>query len=381
MQLENMQAPNEMSSGRPAGSLACALIACLFICICSSLGCTQLSVPRASAKTYRPARLPAHFAAKPIQDYSQLDLTPYAKAQIAENLIRPGDRLAVHLNTGTWGEEAEQTWQVGVDDAGNAQLPHIGPVQLAGMTRAEAEQTVIQASLTRQVFLTPTVDIAADERSEQSVTVMGAVNQPGVVPIAGGETTLADVIVRAGGFSNVSSGRVIVSGGRVSRPASGTGMTGGVTPIGHSQIAAQTVSLAESPPAALAKVIVPEGAVVSVEPEPQRGITVLGVIRNKSVDIPPGKNMRLLDALTLAGGPSYSNWILDRVDVIRKSPDGQTTVRIKCSIRRAKNDARENILLSSNDVVSVEENILTFTLSTVQSLFAVGTSGMRLAVP
>ncbi|MCA9111142.1 MAG: polysaccharide biosynthesis/export family protein [Planctomycetaceae bacterium] len=353
-------------------------------CLCVLNGCAQFpqtSLMNSQVKRYRPSTLPHYYAAKPVQDYSELDLTPFAKGTSAVEKLHAGDRIAVQLNSGAWGEEAKQLWNVGIDDAGQAFLPQIGPVQLAGLTQAEAEQSIIHASQSRQVFLTPAVSIELENRSDRTITVMGGVNQPGQLNINRENLTLADVIVRAGGLSKTSTGRIVISGGTVESDAGTNSEEGALASMGHSQINAQTVNLSNTPPSDLAGITVPQGAVVSVEEAPQRGIQVIGVIRNQVVQLPPGKNIHLLDALAMAGGPTYSNWILDRVDVIRQSPDGQSTIRVKCSIRGAKNDSRKNILLSSHDVVSVEENIVTFTLSTVQSLFAVGTSGLRLAGP
>lgn len=372
---ENVSGITRMPAGFPLRTVC--LLACLSACLSSLPGCAQMSNPFAKGhlRRYRPSTLPQHLAAKPVSDYSQIDLTPFAKASADPEQLQPGDRLAIQVNTGVSGEEGVEDWNVGIDEKGDAYLPQIGAVNLAGLTHSEAEQSIVQASQSRHVFLTPAVDIELKERPQRTVTVMGAVNLPGQITVGGGETSLADVLVQAGGLSPAASGRITISGGSI--PASAVAPTS----IGHRAIAAQTISLSNSSPSESAETLVPPGAVVTVEQVPQRGIQVVGVIRNQVVDLPPGKNIRLLDALTMAGGPTYSNWILDRVDVIRKSPDGQGTIRIKCSIRRAKNNTRENIMLASHDVVSVEENIVTFTLSTVQSLFAVGTSGMRLAVP
>ena len=353
------------------------LLVCVAVGLSGLAGCAQTPKPFANRQLQRfhASTLPRHLAAKPISDYSQLDFTQYAKASSDAEQLQPGDRLAIQLNTGVWGEQGIEDWNVGIDNTGNAQLPQIGAVKLAGLTRSEAEESIVQASKTRQVYLTPTVDIELKERPQRMVTVMGAVNLPGPIVVSRDEMTLADVIVQAGGLSSTASGRIVVSGGTA------RGSSEGVTPIGHREVSAQTVTLSNSSAAQSADVAVPAGAVVTVEQLPQRGIQVLGVIRNQVVELPPGKNVHLLDALTMAGGPTYSNWILDRVDVIRQSPDGRGTIRIKCSIRKAKNNSQENILLASHDVVSVEENVITFTLSTIQSLFAVGTSGLRLATP
>jgi hypothetical protein len=110
------------------------------------------------------------------------------------------------------------------------------------------------------------------------------------------------------------------------------------------------------------------------EEAPARTVRVIGVIGDKFIDVPAGRNLRLLDALALAGGQTYSHWISNRVDVIRRIPDKNETIRIRTTIRAAKKNNTDNILLSPNDIVSVEENLATFALSTLGGL-----SGMSMA--
>jgi protein involved in polysaccharide export with SLBB domain len=290
--------------------------------------------------------------------------------------IMPGDRLEVRLNSGAWGPNAEHLWSVGVDPAGRATLPNIGPVRLAGMTTTEAEASIARTSIERDVFLTPVVSVTLKQRQKGSIAVMGAVQSPGILEIEGTSISLADAIVRVGGLTNESIGRITVS-----QSAQPEGRNRVLFAGGHTLGSTRTVSLLETSASELANIMVPQGAFVSVEKARPQEVQVIGVIRNRTVEIPPGRNLRLLDALTLAGGPKYSEWILDKVVVFRRAPGGDETVRIECSIHQAKNNIEENLLLAPNDVVSVEENAVTFAVSTLQSIFAVGASGMRLAAP
>lgn len=118
--------------------------------------------------------------------------------------------------------------------------------------------------------------------------------------------------------------------------------------------------------------MVTEGGVVHVEVAQQEFVRVMGVIQGQSLNIPYGQSLHLLDAITLAGGQTYSNWISDRVTISRKVPGSDQTIQIKASIRKARRDSQENLVLAPDDVVNVDENIMTFTLSTVSGLLGAG---------
>jgi protein involved in polysaccharide export with SLBB domain len=141
------------------------------------------------------------------------------------------------------------------------------------------------------------------------------------------------------------------------------------------------INLATTSAAEVAAIQIPAGATVTVEESPGRSIRVIGVIADREVEVPAGRNVRLLDALALAGGPSYSNWISNRVDIIRRIPGKDETIRIRASIRKAKKDDKQNVLLAPNDIVSVEENLVTFTLSTLGGLSGLTNAARAATVP
>ncbi|MCA9084586.1 MAG: polysaccharide biosynthesis/export family protein [Planctomycetaceae bacterium] len=337
------------------------------------VGCVQTQ--------YTASSLPNHLVAKPIRDYSTLDLARFASSDSGSDVIRPGDRLSVTLDPGTLNKDSVLAWTVSVDGQGETSLPNIGPVKLAGLTQAQAEKAIVQTSLERDVFLTPVVDVDVKERKEYSILVTGAVTTPGPVTITDESVSLADVLVRAGGPTSDASGNVFVSAAR-SQPAEPENLPeNALRAVSSTRVLPASVNLDRTSGDELGHLQVVDGAVVHVEPLEPRPIQVVGVIRNQSVKVPAGQNVHLLDALTLAGGQTYSNWISDKVTIIRETPDGKGTVRIKGSIRKAKEDARENILLAPYDIVSVEENLLTFTLSTLSGLFGAAFNASRIAGP
>lgn len=313
-------------------------------------------------------------------DFQSLDLASYATADESEEIIAPGDRLRVVLNDGTQSEDSVHDWEVSVDENGQTVLPNIGAVRLAGLSNAAAEKIVIQASLQRDVFLTPVVRVAVEDRRERVITVIGAVKSPGPVVITRGSVSLADAIVRAGGLADEASGVVSVSGIQQDSKAVSVMNHSTVSKTSASSTPASKIRLDQTDPESLSRIMVAEGGVVHVEVAQQDFVRVMGVIRGQSLEIPHGQNLRLLDAITLAGGQTYSNWISDKITITRLVPETQQTVLIKASIRKAQRDARENVVLAPNDVVNVDENILTFTLSTVSGFVGAGFNASRIGV-
>ena len=344
---------------------------CTLAMLLAASGCAQTQ--------YNTTDLPRQYAAAPTRNFAKVDFTPFAKAIADGETLQQGDQLSVSLDTGmqVGGEESKLEWKVNVDASGQAVLPHIGPVRVAGLTRTDAEQQIKNASLQRDVFLTPTVGISVEKQIQRTILVSGAVKKPGPITIRGDGVTLADVLVRAGGLTSEATGEVSVTG------SGGSTSTDSIRPVGSTgrgAVSAQTVSLATTPPSQFGEMFVPDGSVVHVEESPPRPIKVVGVIKNQAVEVPSGENVRLLDALTLAGGQKYSNWISDKVTVIRRVPERNETIRIKGSIRGAKNHDAENILLAPYDIVSVEENILTFTLSTLSGLLGAGVAAAQIGM-
>ncbi len=338
-----------------------------------------LTLSGCAGTTFHASELPGRYAARPIRDYSELKLAQYARPAPDADTILPGDRLQVRLDPGTLEEESQLTWPVSVDSSGETSLPNIGASKLAGLTNTEAEKAIKQASLDRDVFLTPTVEVAVQDRRERIIYVSGAVTQPGPIKVLADEISLADVIVRAGGLTRDASGAIAVSAikRKIQLPP---GVDNAIQPVSTGSVQAMTISLESPQPQEFGEMMVPVGAVVSVEQTAPRPIKVSGVIDSKAIEVPAGQNVRLLDALSLAGGQTYSNWISDRITVIRTDPATNKTIRIKASLRAARKDSAENILLAPHDEVHVEENLFTFTLSTISGFLGAGFNASRLAL-
>ena len=114
-----------------------------------------------------------------------------------------------------------------------------------------------------------------------------------------------------------------------------------------------------------------DGSVLVVKEKPDRFVNVMGLVRRPdAIAMPKTEDMRLLDAVSQAGGLSES--LANKVKVIRRRGDQEFV--IETSIREAKRGGRANLVLSPNDLVSVEETPLTYTVSTIKSFVGFGFS-------
>ena len=108
-------------------------------------------------------------------------------------------------------------------------------------------------------------------------------------------------------------------------------------------------------------------------PKEKHSISVLGLVnRPGNYELPADESLRILDALALAGDRQVS--VADRVRVIRRKADEQAPVTIQVSIRKAKKDGEENILVAPGDTILVDETPTTFPITTVRGFLRFGFS-------
>jgi len=97
-----------------------------------------------------------------------------------------------------------------VDAQGCVNLPLVGEVKVAGRTLSDA-QKVIEAAFVEGRFLKhPKVTINVEEYAPREVSVSGCVKNPGRIPLPIESTlTILEVIMRAGGFTDVAKGTAV----------------------------------------------------------------------------------------------------------------------------------------------------------------------------
>ena len=122
----------------------------------------------------------------------------------SQQRLAPLDKIRV-----TVFQVADLSGEFQVDAAGNIQFPLIGTVPAQGKTPIELKNEITRL-LSARYLNQPDVQVAVTEQSEQTITVDGAVRQPGVVPIRGATTLMRAVALARGTTEDANPSRVLV---------------------------------------------------------------------------------------------------------------------------------------------------------------------------
>jgi polysaccharide export outer membrane protein len=261
-------------------------------------------------------------------------------------------------------------------------------VHLAGLELAEAEAAITAAAIQRNLYKNPNITVTMKHQRVNHVTVVGAVKEPGVHLIPRGQSDLLAALVAAGGLAeNAGTNVEIRNPLRETRPPDRIASTaGGVNPVGHSIPGRETgniapaqrssikVDLVSATKAGTGGYVVEDGAVVMVEKRDPEPVHVLGLVQKPNrYEFPIGEDLRLTDAVALAGG--VSSPVANKIFVIRKKPDSAQTAIVEVKLSDAKRDAKYNLLLSPGDAVSVEQTPMTVLIDTMRIInFGFGAS-------
>jgi polysaccharide export outer membrane protein len=318
---------------------------------------------------FRAASLPPEFrvAAKPTKN--TINLAGIASPGAAESRIDAGDLLEVTVASGR-DEEEVKPFLARVSDSGAADIPLVGAVQVGGLEPFEASHAVAQASIERGIYRRPHVSMEIKTKAVNRVTVMGAVTTPGVHELPRSSSDLVKALAVAGGLTE-EAGTVVEI---IRQPT--TSPLNDVTPAAY-----QASRALFSPPPApqtiridMAQLSAGHGDyrlgdrdMVMVPPRDKEMIYVTGLVTKAGqFELPHNQEVRLLDAVAMGGG--VSSPVADKVLVIRRVPGRPEPVPIQASLRGAKINGRENLVLGAGDVVSVEQTPATATVEALMRL-------------
>ncbi|MBI2480057.1 MAG: polysaccharide biosynthesis/export family protein [Planctomycetia bacterium] len=330
---------------------------------------------------YKSRSLPPQLAAPAVIDVQRIDLSWMGGPTSQNEVIFPGD--TVQVTTVTGGEDDRpQPWDLHVGDNGAVDVPLVGLVQIAGLNPLEAEGAIRAASVQRRVFRKPSVRVAIGQRRVNRVAVIGAVAKPDTYELSAANSSLANALAAAGGLSKNADRFIEVHqpAARTTAPVRMANRDNATATFASSRLDTSAdvmtvqIDLLEAVIRSDGAYYLRDGSTVNVKSRPDRFVHLIGLTGNRTLELPPNRNVHVLDALAQAGGPKYSNWIADKVKVIRHVPGSDETATINVSIREAKRDGVANILLAPEDIVSVEENVMTFTLGTLGQLVGIGAS-------
>ncbi len=377
---------------------ACRLLACKFPTIhgpAAMLSAALLVSAVVGCKTaqYKAADLPDYLQVPPATPTNGLNLAGMTGPGAGTSLIGPGDLLELTIVSGHGGDEVVPL-NARVSPQGDLPVPLIGLVHVAGLEPFEAEQQVAAAAIERQIYRQPSITLRVVEPAVNRVTVLGAVTNPGVHELPRGSSDLANALAAAGGLTDEAGSIVdILRQGGPSTLAAGNG--GPASPASEVHLASYQSAPWTPPPNGfappplnaaaevprtmrldLAKMESVAGQthelndrdMVMVLPEEKRLIHVTGlVIKADQFEIPKHQDVRVLDAIAMAGG--VSSPVADKAFVIRRLSNMSEPTVIQVSLSQAKRNGRENLRLAPGDLVSVEATAATAVVDTVNNLF------------
>ena len=155
-------------------------------------------------KIYKAGKLPLEFTASHTASTHKVDLSRLARTSAQTEVIYPGDVIQVTISTGA-EEKTPESWPVRVGDNGEVNVPLVGSVRVAGLFLTDAEQTIRHESIARKVFRDPHVSVLLKDRKSISVTVVGAVKNPGTYDLPAANNDLLHSLVAAGGLTDKAS--------------------------------------------------------------------------------------------------------------------------------------------------------------------------------
>jgi polysaccharide export outer membrane protein len=370
-----------------------------FVCLCVLL-LSALSVTGCRNAMFQAHNLPLDLRARPSVGDVSFNMARMTGNGYDNSLIGPDDLLDVTVVTGRDNEEARPV-AVRVGKEGAVEVSPIGPVQVGGLDPVDAGQLIASTAIERGIYVQPNVTVEFKKKAVNHITVLGAVEKPGLIEVPRNSCDVVSAIAMAGGVSKEAGSEVeiirqhMATGGDYTRFAQESSPD---TKEGEIELAAySTLNNAASAPVAVAdgqavtqRINLADVAarnvyqdyrlqdrdVVMVQSKPKRTIHVGGLVKNPGqFELSHTEDVRLLDAIALAGGSS--SIIADKVYIIRPTSTRPQPIVIQASMQRAKHDGQENLILAEGDMISIEQTPATAVFETLSKLFhlTVGVSG------
>lgn len=251
----------------------------------------------------------------------------------AEYPLGPGDVIDIAVFQ---VEELNKT--VRINGRGSIILPLLGEIDVAGTTTQEAEVLLVER-LT-EFMHDPQVSVFVAEYRSQEISVVGAVQNPGIKNV-NRSRTLLEMLTLAGGLSEHAGSQVYVQ-------------TTDTDPDTGERLARNTIvdlrQLLSNPEYNFVlqggdTVFVPEAGIVFVEGAVEKP----GAIRLE-------EETTVLKAIAQAGGPRYEA-IEDEVQVIRRDRDGDGAPEIQTvNLEQVRVTGEHDVVLQDGDIVVVGIN-------------------------
>jgi len=257
-------------------------------------------------------------------------------------LLGADDTLTVQVLEG--GESSIQSVTVGMD--GEVNLPFVGRLQVVGLTAKQLEGEL--ETRLKAYIRDPHVAVGVTEFRSQPISILGAVQIPGVHQLRG-EKTLLEVLSVAGGTREDAGHRIKITRrlhwGRIPLPTAKDDPTGGFS---VAEVDIKQIMEAENPAENIRVmphdvISVPRGSMVYVIGQVgQAGGYILS----------ERKTISVLEVLALAGGIGH-NAKPKQTRILRVQPGRDERSQIPINLQAVMNGTVEDAFLQAEDILFV----------------------------
>jgi polysaccharide biosynthesis/export protein len=344
----------DRSYGRTTTVSFRSLVACL----------VAFAVTGCANDRYYATNLPHELVAPAIPNTRIMDLSGLAADTTSDSVIDRGDVLEVSLAAGVSSAQPYM-FAVRVDEqTGDADMPLIGRMHLAGLSLAGAEADIARAAIQGELYRVPHVTVTMKTPKMHRITVIGAVKNEGTVELRPASSNLLQALVKAGSLANDAGVNV-----EIRRPKSalmnqprrnpvasldedGLKQTSHDATYADHESRSITVDLVTATTEGRSYDL-EDGTVVMVERRDPMPVHVMGLVKKPNrYEYPNNEELRVLDAIAKANG--VSNGLADRVFIIRRMPHLSEPVLIETSVKEATKNGDANLRLMPGDIVKVE---------------------------
>ena len=233
-------------------------------------------------------------------------------------------------------ESPELNQTVRVSEDGSITIPLLGKVMVGGITK-DAVEKKIAALLDEKYVKNAKVSVFIKEFQSNTISIIGAVNNPGMYELIG-KRTLLQMISQAGGFSeNVGDSLFILRLWDTGETASLSINLEDLMEKGN-----QNLNIPLRP-----------NDVINVPEDKFIKIFVFGSVKRAgALTVRESEKITLLQAIAQAGG--LDEWASNKVLIKRKNENGKDT-EIKAKLKNIINGTKPDIELKKGDLVYVHQ--------------------------
>jgi polysaccharide export outer membrane protein len=281
-------------------------------------------------------------SAKPPQQPQQQPSAP-SVASPASYILGPNDQISVFLKEFP-DEFVDKVFRI--DPGGDVSLPIIGHLQALGLTTSELEAAA-RAALVHELK-NPEVNISVAAYGSQTVSVLGAVNTPGIFQLEG-HKTLFQALSVAGGLLPEAGYQATITRdlkwGAIPLPQAV------INPAGKTSSASVKIKTLMGPSNEAENIQILPGDIISV-PSAEMVFAVGSVTKPGAFPMSGRETISALQVVSLAEGPTRSA-SLSKAMILRAVPGSQARAEIPVNLKLLMAGKGPDVQLQPDDILFI----------------------------